>query len=85
MPARTERPVDTPWLTPREAAARAKVGPQTVYDAVRSGRLKAARLGGRNDIRIHVDWLDAWIGAAVIVNPDAPGDTVAAFRKRRNP
>jgi len=43
---------DSPWLTVREAAARAKVGRNWIYDAVRAGRLRAVRIGAR-DIRVH--------------------------------
>lgn len=64
----------TPWLTPQQAAQRAQCSKKLVYNAVRAGKLKAARLGVRNDIRIHAEWLDAWIAAAAItVNPSAPG------------
>jgi len=66
---------DSPWLTVREAAARAKVGRNLIYDAVRAGRLRAVRIGAR-DIRVHVTWLDAWLAAATLINPDAPGDDV---------
>jgi excisionase family DNA binding protein len=67
-------PEITPWLTPQQAAQRAQCSKKLVYNAVRAGKLKAARLGVRNDIRIHADWLDAWIAAAAItVNPHAPG------------
>ena len=77
---------DSPWLTPREAAARAKCGVNALYAAVRAGKLKAVRLGARNNIRVHVEWLDAWLNSVVIVNPDAPGaDHVPplSFGKRR--
>lgn len=77
----------TPWLTPREAADRAKCGLKLIYSNVRGGKLRAVRLGARNDIRIHRTWVDAWMTAATIVNPDAPGDdilpTAIAFKKRR--
>jgi excisionase family DNA binding protein len=83
MPA-NETTTPTPWLTPREAAARARVGVGAVYAAVQRGRLKAVRLGVRRDIRIHESWVDAWLNAAVIVNPDAPGDDVPlTFNRRR--
>lgn len=69
-----DKPTRSPWLTTREAAARAKCGLKLLYYAVKTGRLKAARLGVRNEIRIHEHWLDAWVASALIVNPDAPGD-----------
>lgn len=63
----------TPWLTPAQAAARAQCGVKLLYAAIRAGRLKAVRLGARQQIRIHELWLDAWMMASEIVNPDAPG------------
>ena len=54
-PARSE------WLTVKEAAARAKLHPNSIYLAIRQGRLRAARLGTRKDYRLLEDWLDAWI------------------------
>lgn len=65
---------NTPWLTPPQAAARAQCGVKLLYAAIRAGRLKAVRLGARQQIRIHETWLDAWMLAAEIVNPDAPGE-----------
>lgn len=86
MPEVTDR-APSPWLTPQQAADRAQVGINALYHAVRAGKLKAVRIGARQNIRIHVDWLDAWLRAAVIVNPDAPGDELAAgpvpFGRRR--
>ncbi len=86
-PAATARARDdSPWLTPREAAARAKCGVKLLYASVRAGKLRAVRLGARNDIRIHTDWLDAWMAAATIINPNAPGADVPlpiAFQNRR--
>ena len=76
---------DSPWLTAPEAAARAKCSTKFLYRAIRAGKLRAVRLGARNDIRIHVGWLDAWLLAATVLNPDAPGDDVPiplAFKPR---
>lgn len=72
-------PESSPWLTATQAAARAQVGVRIIYKAVRAGRLRAAKLGDRNDLRIHSQWVDAWIAqAATLVNPDAPGADDAA-------
>jgi excisionase family DNA binding protein len=51
----------TPWRTVREAASRALCGEKTIYAEVKAGRLRAARIGGRRDIRILDEWLDDWL------------------------
>ncbi len=51
----------SPWLTVREAAARARCGVKTVYREVRAGRLRAARVGGRRELRFLVAWVDEWL------------------------
>jgi excisionase family DNA binding protein len=49
------------WLTPEQAAARAQVGKRTVYHEVNAGRLRAARVGGRRELRIKPEWIDSWL------------------------
>ncbi len=49
------------WLTVLQAAAEAQVGKKTIYNAVKAGRLRAARIGNRRDIRIHRDWIRQWL------------------------
>jgi excisionase family DNA binding protein len=49
------------WLKVREAADRARCGPKTIYRAVRSGRLRAARIGGRRELRFLDSWIDLWL------------------------
>jgi excisionase family DNA binding protein len=49
------------WLKVREAADRARCGPKTIYRAVRSGRLRAARIGGRRELRFLESWIDEWL------------------------
>jgi excisionase family DNA binding protein len=51
----------TSWLTVREAAGRARCGERSIYNAVRSGKLRAARLGGRRELRFLAEWIDAWL------------------------
>jgi excisionase family DNA binding protein len=53
--------LDSPWLTVREAAARARCGRRVIYSAVRGGELRAARIGARRDLRIHIHWIDQWL------------------------
>lgn len=55
---------DAIWLTAHEAAGRARVGLKTIYREVRAGRLRAARIGGRRDLRFLAEWIDQWLLAA---------------------
>ena len=71
----------TPWLTSKEAAARAQCGIKVIYRAVHAGRLKAVKVG--LGLRIHVAWLDAWLDtAAPLVNADAPGPALVYTPRR---
>jgi excisionase family DNA binding protein len=66
----------SPWLTVPEAAQRARVGVKLVYREVAAGRLRAARVGGRRDLRFRPDWVDAWLDATaapVEVRPSGHG------------
>jgi excisionase family DNA binding protein len=49
------------WLTVEEAARRARVGNRTIYNEVRAGRLRAARVGGRRELRFRPDYIDQWL------------------------
>lgn len=49
------------WLTIREAADRACCRPTTIQRAVRSGRLRSARAGGRGALRFLESWIDEWL------------------------
>jgi excisionase family DNA binding protein len=51
----------TPWLTVEQAAERARCGVKTIYREVRAGRLRAARVGGRRELRLLVEWVDDWL------------------------
>lgn len=74
-PTTTPIATPSPWLTPHEAAARAKCGINLIYGAIRSGKLRAVRVGARLGLRVHENWIDAWlIASPAIVNPDAPGE-----------
>ena len=52
---------DVVWLTADEAAARARVGLKTVYREVKAGRLRAAKVGGRRELRFLAAWVDEWL------------------------
>ena len=60
------RPEPDRWLTTREAAERAGVHVQTIYRAVRVGRLAAARPGGTTTGPLRIDPADLahWMPAA---------------------
>ena len=49
------------WLKVGEAADRARCGPKTIYRAVQSGQLRAARIGGRRELRFLASWIDGWL------------------------
>jgi excisionase family DNA binding protein len=67
-------PETSPWLTVAETATIAKCGKKTIYKEITAGRLRAARIGGRRDLRIHRDWIDQWLersATPIIVNRGA--------------
>jgi excisionase family DNA binding protein len=71
----------TDWLTVNEAAAYARCGKRSIYLAVEHGQLRAARLGGRRELRFLAEWVDAWLLASStpeIVNPQAPSGGLRA-------
>jgi excisionase family DNA binding protein len=53
----------TPWLTVSEAADRARCGVKLIYREVRARRLRAARVGGRRELRLRAEWIDSWLDA----------------------
>lgn len=70
FPSSDHRPADgsspalrTPWRTVDQAAARALVGPRTIYNEISAGRLMAAKIGGRRELRLKDEWVDAWLEA----------------------
>jgi len=52
---------ESPWIRVPAACSRARCGAKQIYRAVRSGELKAARIGRRGDIVTRVDWLDEFL------------------------
>ena len=59
--ARTTGSSGSPWITVHEAARRARCGSKLVYREVRAGRLRAVRVGGRRELRLRSEWIDAWL------------------------
>jgi excisionase family DNA binding protein len=58
---------DSPWRTVEQAAARAQTGKRLIYREVKAGRLKAARVGGRRELRLRDEWIDSWLEASSTV------------------
>ena len=56
------------WLTVREAARRARCGVKTIYREVAAKRLKAARIGGRRELRLRPQWVDEWLESRATVH-----------------
>jgi excisionase family DNA binding protein len=53
--------IETDWLTVAQARQIAQVGVKLIYREIKAGRLRAARIGNRRDIRIHRDWIAQWL------------------------
>lgn len=59
--------IETPWLTVNEAADRARCGPKLIYREVKAKRLRAAKVGGRRELRILPEWIDSWLLAQTTI------------------
>jgi excisionase family DNA binding protein len=57
----TPAPASSPWMTLTEAATYAKRGRRFLAREVRAGRLRAARIGGRGELLLRVEWIDEWL------------------------
>jgi excisionase family DNA binding protein len=53
-------------LTPADVAALCKVSVKTVLRAIRSGRLRASRLGSRHAYRIRAADIDPWLASTTV-------------------
>lgn len=60
-PREPQRAAPSLWLTVGEAADRARCGVKTIYREVRARRLRAARIGGRRELRLLPEWVDQWL------------------------
>jgi hypothetical protein len=65
---------DIRWLTIREAADRACCRPARIQHAVRTGRLRAVRIGTRGELKVRENWLDEWLAGQLL-----PQDTDIAL------
>lgn len=59
--------MDAPLLTLAEVAAHCRVSTKTVLRAIRSGALRAVRLGTRGAYRVDPAAMDAWIAACQVL------------------
>jgi excisionase family DNA binding protein len=73
-------PLVTPWRTVSQAAARAQTGDRMIYREVKAGRLKAARVGGRRELRFKDEWIDQWLEAST-----TPQEVSRPFNAHRAP
>ena len=49
------------WLTTDDVVSRLRCGPKQIYRAVKTGKLRAARIGDRGDYRFRPQWVDDWL------------------------
>jgi excisionase family DNA binding protein len=62
LDVRTHAPVVDPWLTLKEAAAEAKLNPETLRSAIARGQLRAIKVnGGHGPYRLRRSWVDTWL------------------------
>jgi excisionase family DNA binding protein len=59
-------PIDTPWMTIREAGVYARRGPRQIRKAVADKRLRAAVVGSKRQYLFRREWLDEMIANEVI-------------------
>lgn len=68
--------IPSPWLTVPEAAGYARCGRNRVYDACRTGELKARQSGRGGTWLIHRDAVDEWLGSP------AAARSLKSYRRR---
>ena len=49
------------WRTLEQEAARVQLHPATLRLAIRSGKLRCARVSGRRSVRLLPEWTDAYL------------------------
>jgi excisionase family DNA binding protein len=54
----------SPWLTVEQAASYANCGARTLYASIRSGALRAVRIGTGRNLRTKREWIDAMYAEA---------------------
>lgn len=61
MTADSAPPLATPWMKPREAAAYCRISLRVLYESIRRGDCRAARVGRGRAIVVHREWLDQFL------------------------
>ena len=64
------------WLTVEQARRIVQCGAKLLYREIRAGRLRAATIGGRTDLRIHRLWIDEYLtrcAAPIEISPRRRG------------
>jgi excisionase family DNA binding protein len=65
------------WLKVRGAAQHAGgVSERTVYQAIKAGKLRAARIGAGRNLVTSAEWVDLWL-------QECGGDTVADYQNEQ--
>jgi len=79
-----KRAVETPWMTPDEAAAYCRVARST-FDSAAADQLPHGVINGHR--RYHVNILDAWIDGRLVTapQPDQQSGPPGPCRRRRQP
>ena len=54
-------PAEPMWLTLSDVTARVQCGRKIIYRAVAAGKLRAAVINERGDLRFRSEWVDAWL------------------------
>ena len=68
----SDAPIASPWMTADAAAAYTFVSKRTIYNEVAAGRLRAARIGGKRELRFKAEWIDSWLEASATPQEVSP-------------
>ena len=62
-------PIDSPWLRIADAAGYTHVSHRLLRREIKRGALRAAIVGGRNEILTRRQWLDDWLEGQARATP----------------
>ena len=57
----------SPWLTVKQSGQYTQSSRRLIYNEIKAGRLRAARIGGRRELRLRREWLDQWLESSAAV------------------